>query len=358
MSSPKPSLSVIVPTLNEEKSLPQLLSNLAEQRGIIFEIILADGGSHDNTLSISKQFTNVLTIKIVRSGPGRGRQMNQGARSSTATELLFLHADSKITEPYLLHNAQQHFGFSTSKSKKLNGNTNIAGHFGLKFLRQQSDYQAAYYFYESKTHLNRPDSINGDQGFWITRRYFDALKHFDESLPYMEDARLALQIFKTGQWITLPGIIETSARRFELEGLKQRQILNSFMCNFNALGLSYFFDAALDAYKSQDKSNKLILRPFLNIAHQQILRNGWRQALKRWYQTGGYIADNAWQLAFAMDCRKNRKKAIPSGKGPTPYLHFHDQWLARVISSPPCRAITGLLTIIWFYSLFLTRQHN
>jgi len=348
---PMPSLSVIIPTLNEAKSLPPLLTSLAAQQGIDFEIILADGGSHDGTHQVSEQLTGLPAIKIVTGEPGRGRQMNQGAQASNAAELLFLHADSKIDAPYLLHNAWQH----VNNYKKHQGNPNIAGHFGLKFLREQTDHQAAYYFYESKTHLNRADCINGDQGFWISRRYFNALGGFDESLPYMEDARLALKIFKTGQWITLPGTIATSARRFECEGLKQRQILNSFMCNFNAIGLDYFFSAALDAYKSQDKSSKLELRPFLNIAHQQMFRSGGRQAVKRWYQTGGYIADNAWQLAFAMDCNKNRNNAIPSGEGPTPYLRFHDRWLAKLISSPPLRAATGLITIAWFYSLFLSR---
>jgi len=346
-----PSLSIIIPTLNEEKSLPPLLSSLAAQKNIEIEVILADGGSDDSTRSLCQQLTGLFTLKVLKSAPGRGCQMNLGAQASTAPDLLFLHADSEIDDPYLLYNAQQHF----SRYKHDPGKTNVAGHFGLRFLREQTNYQAAYYFYESKTHLNRIDAINGDQGFWISRQYFDALGGFDESLPYMEDARLALKVFQTGQWITLPGRLTTSARRFEREGLKQRQILNSFMCNFNAIGLDYFFTAALDAYQSQDKSQQLTLAPFLRVAHQQMFRDGGWQAVKRWYQTGGYIADNAWQLAFAMDCNKNRGRAIPSGEGATPCLHFHDRWLARIISSPPLRAATGLITIAWFYSLFLSR---
>ena len=133
----------------------------------------------------------------------------------------------------------------------------------------------------------------------------------------MEDARLARKIFATGTWITLPGYISTSARRFEIEGLKERQTLNAFMCNFDHMGFDAFFIAAKNIYRTHAKSTKLILKPYLLMIHHLMLSMGLRAALKYWYLTGGYVVDNAWQLAFAMDCRRNRSNKLPPGTGST-----------------------------------------
>ncbi|WP_455201876.1 hypothetical protein, partial [Kaarinaea lacus] len=208
---------------------------------------------------------------------------------------------------------------------------------------------------ERKSHLNRPDCINGDQGFWIAKEYFGQLGGYDESLPYMEDARLASKIFQTGHWITLPGEVETSTRRFEAEGFAKRQILNSFLCNFNAMGVNEFFQSAQEVYKSQNETRKLQLRPFLKLAHRQMNGQGLRIAIKRWYLTGAYIADNAWQLAFALDCRRNRKRGLPPGANDASLLAFYDHYISRATRWTVIRALTGIFTIIWFYSLFLTQ---
>jgi hypothetical protein len=174
-------------------------------------------------------------------------------------------------------------------------------------------------------------------------------------LPYMEDARMALKVFQTGRWITLPGKVETSARRFETEGFTNRQIVNSFLCNFNHMGVNDFFSSAMDAYQAQDKATNLQLRPFLKLAHQQLFVDGPGVALKRWYQTGEYVASNAWQLAFALDCRRGKKQDLMPGSIDARSLRFYDQRLQRVAGWRIVKLFTAIFTAIWFYSLFLTR---
>ncbi|WP_455221468.1 TIGR04283 family arsenosugar biosynthesis glycosyltransferase [Kaarinaea lacus] len=345
------SLSVIIPALNEAENLPRLLHDLSAQDAIQFETIVVDGGSTDDTRTLCENFTARQSIGLqVRSSPsGRGIQMNHGSKIASADDYLFLHADTRIQDPLLLFNAQQ----TINDARQQSSHNHIAGHFPLRFISQGSDHK--YYFYECKTYLNRPDTINGDQGFWIAREYFESLGGFDGSLPYMEDARLALKIFATGQWITLPGKIETSARRFETEGFTKRQILNSFLCNFNHMGVNEFFASAIDAYRKQDKATKLQLRPFLKLAHQQICVNGFRIALRRWYQTGAYVASNAWQLAFALDCKRAKNQGLAPGTLQPRSLEFYDRHIARVTNWPIIKFITALFTIIWFYSLFLIR---
>jgi hypothetical protein len=274
--------------------------------------------------------------------------MNQGARSASAKDLLFLHADCLLEEPDLLVRGRDRIEAEHNRR----GTDRVAGHFGVRFRRANPRPSGAYYFYEAKTRLNRPDCINGDQGFWLTRRYFDELGGFDESLPYMEDARLAARVFATGGWLTLPGRISTSARRFEAEGLRQRQTLNALLCDLEHIGLPGFFAAAADAYRVQRAAGQLRLGPFLRIAHRASLAEGIWQALAYWYRTGGYVAENAWQLAFILDCARNRRAGHPPGEGPAPWLGRFDRWGAPVVTSSAGRVVAALVAAVWFYGLF------
>lgn len=342
-------LAVVIPTLNEADAILTLLEGLGKQQNIRLQIIIADGGSTDNTLALAEKFFGISTLQysIVNGDRGRAKQLNQGARIAKAEMLLFLHADSELNDHGLLANALDHL-----KARQHTGD-NVAGHFGLYFRREGTDHPIAYYFYESKSRLNRLDTINGDQGFMLSRRFFESLGGFDDTLDYMEDARLARKIFAVGQWITLPGSITTSARRFETEGLRQRQIVNAMLCNFDHIGLSEFFTEAASAYRAQSRTGALELRPFFILIHNITRRMGFIQATKLWYQSGAYIAGNAWQLAFVLDCRSNCTKRLPPGEGPAPVLRFYDRWLKSWIDSPPGHLIAAVLSLVGFYFTLL-----
>jgi rSAM/selenodomain-associated transferase 2 len=350
----KPDLSIIIPLLNEQDNIAELVRELLAQRDILLEVILVDGGSTDGSYELCCDLSDHHPdlINCLQSDTGRARQMNLGAQYARADELLFLHADTRLQDDTLLQRALT----AINEQRQQHPGQTVAGHFALRFLRSQPGHDGAYFFYEAKTHLNRPDTINGDQGYWLARDFFLSLGQFDESLPYMEDARLATKIFTQGHWITLPGVIYSSARRFESEGLRQRQILNSFICNFQHIGLHDFFIQAREAYQAQDNTTTLQLKPFLRLIHGLMMQHGLRRAWQRWYQTGGYIAGNAWQLAFAADCRQARRAGKQPGNCGTKRLDFYDKWLAGLVTSAPCRAITAGLTLIWFYSLFVTEN--
>ena len=89
-SGPSASISVVVPTLNEQEHLPATLTRVALAPGD--ELIVVDGGSTDNTVAIARQFTSYVLI----SPPGRALQMNHGARQARGDVLLFLHADTLL----------------------------------------------------------------------------------------------------------------------------------------------------------------------------------------------------------------------------------------------------------------------
>ncbi|MBU0615524.1 MAG: glycosyltransferase, partial [Nanoarchaeota archaeon] len=81
-------LSIIIPTLNEEKHLPRLLDSITRQRFKDYEIIVADNNSKDKTRDIAKKFG----AKVVPGGlPAKAR--NLGAKAAKGNILLFLDSD-------------------------------------------------------------------------------------------------------------------------------------------------------------------------------------------------------------------------------------------------------------------------
>jgi len=87
-----PTISVIIPTLNEEKYIESSLKSLINQdyKGK-YEIIVADGMSRDNTVRIAKKFTDKV-ITVTQKNVAAGR--NEGAKIAKGEILLFLDADT------------------------------------------------------------------------------------------------------------------------------------------------------------------------------------------------------------------------------------------------------------------------
>ncbi len=88
--------SVIIPTLNEEILLPNLLADLQAQTFREFEVIVADAGSRDRTVEIAQS----MGARVVPGGmPAVGR--NRGAKAANGNFLVFLDADTRIAPDFL-----------------------------------------------------------------------------------------------------------------------------------------------------------------------------------------------------------------------------------------------------------------
>lgn len=334
-------VSVIIPTLNEEKKLPELLSALWVQTCRGLEVIVGDGGSTDRTVEIAEHWG----ARVVTCGRGRGRQMNAAALSASGAYLFFLHADSCINEPELLDRAV----CVIEERIALMGHNRIAGHFRLRFktLKQRT---IAYDFLEAKSALNRADTINGDQGFLMQAEYFRALGGFDESLPFLEDQRLAHRIRESGVWLTLTGTIETSARRFEEEGFARRYILMAIIMGLNDVGLNAFFEAAPHAYRVQHETRLLLLTPFFRIIRRITRDMGLKRSFITWLRVGRYIKRNAWQIFFFLDV------VLKRWVGGTRYqrnmlLSLHDRIVRPVLDFRVFDWITAGLAYVWIMSV-------
>lgn len=87
-------ISVVIPTLNAEATLPATLTALvpAALEGLVREVIVVDGGSKDRTREIADQ----AGAELLTAPPNRGAQMRAGAHAARHPWLLFLNADTVL----------------------------------------------------------------------------------------------------------------------------------------------------------------------------------------------------------------------------------------------------------------------
>jgi rSAM/selenodomain-associated transferase 2 len=347
MKTPEtPELSVIIPLLNEAEILPDLFRMLAGQEDVRFEVVFSDGGSTDNTLSLLDTRIGEAPFpgSVVTGEKGRGRQLNAGARLSRGQHLLFLHADSSFADPRAFRLGLDALTRSCSRE----GTTVKAGRFALRFHGHGRLPSAAYYFFEWKARLDRPECIHGDQGFLISRQFFEEVGPFDEFLPFLEDVFLARAVRERGDWVLLPAEIQTSIRRFESEGLLERQVLNAVIMNFASLG----WDAALreipGIYGSQDRSARLRLLPFFQKTGALLGELPLRERFSFWYRTGRYVRANAWQLAFALDARRCFRQRLAPGAGAASVLAAFDRFFDLLSDNPAGWLATAALVRLGF----------
>jgi hypothetical protein len=254
-----------------------------------------------------------------------------------------LHIDSRFADAKALLESWSELSRSILRS-----GDKIAGHFPLKFHRQDDSYPELYYHMECKARLDRKECTHGDQGFMLNKSFFAQLGPFDDHYPIAEDTRFAERVRLQGRWILFPATIETSARRFEVEGIAERQTFNSILMNFVSIGWSDFFKEASAIYATQDSAVRLRLAPYLRLIHTLLKRMPLRQRLSFWYGTGRYVRDNAWQIPFYFDTRYQYRAGFRPGTGVNRRLDFHDKWIETLLDLPPWRALAGFLTWCWY----------
>jgi rSAM/selenodomain-associated transferase 2 len=209
--------SIIIPTLNEEKTIEPCLSALQPLRSNC-EIIIVDGGSTDNTIVIARS----LADKVVSSDKGRARQMNNGARYASGNVLIFLHADTSLPE-----NALQLIQQKLNSSRKWGRfDIQLSGkHFMLKVIAQMMNWRSRL-----------TGIATGDQVIFVTRQAFEKAGQYPE-INLMEDIAICKALRKISPPICLKAKVISSGRRWERYGIYKTILL---MWNIR---LRYFFGA-------------------------------------------------------------------------------------------------------------------
>lgn len=211
-------ISIIVPVLNEERSIEKILSQLNNLDGEK-EIIVVDGGSSDNTVEIASKYSIV-----VQSKKGRAKQMNKGAEVAKGDILWFVHSDSIICEDSLL----------------CIENTIKKGYIGGGFSLYFYDYNTRFMRFVSKTSNMRARYLGlyfGDQGIFVRKDIFDKIGRYKE-IELMEDWELSERLRKIGKMKLLDIKIGTSARKFKTEGQFKTLLLMHKIKALYVLGVS------------------------------------------------------------------------------------------------------------------------
>jgi rSAM/selenodomain-associated transferase 2 len=199
-------ISVIIPVYNEGRDLERTLSGLQAQRRqscVPVEIIVVDG--HPRQTTIRRLDGDGMILR--RSQAGRGAQMNCGVAAASGEILLFLHADTRLSE-----------GALERIQRCLRPETGVvAGAFGLGIDSRRTAYRFIEFGARLRTRLTQIPY--GDQAIFIKRADFLRLGGF-LCLPIMEDVELMQRVKRAGGRIRiLRSRVYTSARRWESEGI-------------------------------------------------------------------------------------------------------------------------------------------
>jgi len=345
-------LSIIVPVLNERDCVLHLLEMLSQQTGVGFELILVDGGSTDGTCAViyERKKTVDFPVILLESAPGRSCQFNLGAERAAAEFLLFLHADSRFPDPTALQQALRSYRSALAEAP----GALIGGHFRLQFLRTTASYGFGYYYWEWKAQLDRPECTHGDQGLMLTRRHFTRIGPFDPTALIAPETLLAEKLRCSGSWILFPCLLQTSARRFETEGLVPRQTLNALLMNFASIGWDKFFLRAVDVYRNQSNTDRLALKPYLELIDEMLAEMSPSGRRRIWLATGRYVRTHAWEIPFALDARRAYRSKVPVGSGSAGFLAFHDRWFNRLTNN--CFGDTAAAVLTWCWFRWLKRR--
>ncbi|MGA2417862.1 MAG: glycosyltransferase [Candidatus Staskawiczbacteria bacterium] len=240
-------LSIIIPTLNEEKYLPSLLESIKKQNFDDCEIIIADAGSEDKTLEIAKKYN----CKIIPGGlPAKGR--NEGAKIAKGDMLFFLDADTILPDNFL----EKALGEFNARA------LDFASFCLIPLPKNKFSTFMLNVFYNQPIVLLQSALPHAATGILFKKDLFEKTGGFDEDVKLAEDhylARRAQKLFGAKFGIIKSTEIFISDRRFKTDGwisVGIRYLLCELHLIFIGPVKSDIFKYKFDHYKDKDSTKK------------------------------------------------------------------------------------------------------
>jgi rSAM/selenodomain-associated transferase 2 len=203
-------VSIVIPTLNEAGCLGRTLRQLSLLDPPAWEVLVVDGGSEDETVTIAQ----AAGAQVIISGQrGRSAQMNQGAEASTGEILCFLHADTSvpddlvaIIEQTLADKTIACGGFISLMVGSVTTRWGVSLHNYLKTYYAPLIFRPYLFFKGLRL-------LFGDQVMFCRRRDFWHVGGFDSAIPILEEADLCLKLVQLGRIRQVNRIVQSSDRR-------------------------------------------------------------------------------------------------------------------------------------------------
>ncbi|MCP5241844.1 MAG: glycosyltransferase [Burkholderiales bacterium] len=202
---PKPeTLSVLVPTLNEQDQIRNCLLAAKSLLPRAEEIIVCDGGSTDQTVAIAKQ----LGARVVATRPGRGTQIRKGVEVSHSDVALVVHADCVCDG-----NVSQKIMNVLARNPDV-----VGGAVGQRFATSNMRLLIIEMLNDARATLG--GASFGDQGQFFRTAAIKKIGGYPD-YPLMEDVELSLRMQKIGRTVLLDSGICNSARQWQQGFIKR-----------------------------------------------------------------------------------------------------------------------------------------
>jgi rSAM/selenodomain-associated transferase 2 len=229
-------VSVIVPTLGEADCLASALASAGHDARV--EVIVVNGGQRTEAMAALESSEPAVRWKV--SPPGRGLQMNLGARHAHGEWLLFLHADTLLPAGWF------------DEIERLGRRPRVVGG-SFRFRLDSPKLRARLLERGVAMRVRLFDLPYGDQALFVRRETFERLGGFRE-LPLMEDVELVRRLRRIGRLhhSALPAV--TSANRWEADGWVRRSLENVFLLLSYLAGVSP--DRLAARYRKGDRSGE------------------------------------------------------------------------------------------------------
>lgn len=215
----KNKISIIIPTLNEEENVGQLVQHLFQYRtDALLEVIVVDGSSTDNTAEIAQKAGAKV---VVCTKCGRANQMNTGSKAAKGDILYFVHCDTLPPSTYLTDiQAAVAEGFPM-------------GCFQTKFDTNRPLVKTNSWWSQFDFLFCR----GGDQTLYVTKPVFEDLHGYKEML-IMEEYDFLIRARKKYPFKIIPNRVLVSARKYENRSYVKVQFANTVVFNMYRFGAS------------------------------------------------------------------------------------------------------------------------
>jgi rSAM/selenodomain-associated transferase 2 len=211
-------ISVVIPTLEAAAELPATLAAL-EGLALIGEVIVADGGSRDDTVDIARD----AGARVIEAPRGRGTQLAAGAAAAAGEWLFFMHADCRPLPGW----EEAVLDFVAAAADK-------AGYFALAL---DDPAPAARRVERLVAWRCRALALPyGDQGLLISRRLYDAAGGH-AAIPLMEDVDFVRRLGRA-RLAPVGATMLASVRRYRHGGYWRRPLRNLFCLSLYFAGIS------------------------------------------------------------------------------------------------------------------------
>lgn len=221
MLTSRPELSIVIPALNEAAGIVAALQPLQELREHGVELIVVDGGSHDDTADLARPWAD----RVLTAPRGRARQMNAGAAVAQGRVLLFLHADTRLPDE------ADRWVLSAIDDAQTG---RVWGRFDVAIEGRSPWLKLVAHMMNGRSRLT--GIATGDQAIFVATAAFDAVGGFPD-IPLMEDIALSKALKRLSRPVCLAAKVTTSGRRWETHGVLRTILLMWW------LRLRYFFGA-------------------------------------------------------------------------------------------------------------------